>query len=125
MPFDERETATILAALRYWQARSLPATPDQAEAIEEIATDGRTLEPLDEEEIDTLCEAINISAIEPGDVDDAPPSRGEDHPASHDACADQGLQISAEALSTLGPVIASVMAHDPMPLALLPSPSLP
>jgi hypothetical protein len=28
-------------------------------------------------------------------------------------------------LSTLGPVIASVMADDPLPLALLPSPSLP
>ena len=125
MPFNERETAAILAALRYWQARSLPATPEQAEAIEEIATDGRTLEPLDEEEIDTLCEAINISAIEPGDVHDAPPSRGEDHPASHDACADQGLQISAEALSTLGPVVASIMADDPTPLAPLPNPSLP
>src|SRR6202035_856030 len=94
MPFNDRETATILAALRYWQARTLPANPERAEAIEEIATDGRPLDPLDEEEIDTLCEAINASPIEPGAVDDAPPS-----PGNH-ACADQGLQVSAEILST-------------------------
>jgi hypothetical protein len=108
MPFNDRETATILAALRYWQART-PANPERARAIEEIATDGRTLDPLDEKEIDTLCEAINVSRIEPGAVDDAPPSR-----ANH-ACADQGLQVSAEILSAFGPVVASIMAPETRP----------
>ena len=118
MPFNDRETATILAALRYWQARTLPAKPERAEAIEEIATDGRTLDPLDEEEIDTLCEAINVSPIEPGAVDDAPPSR-----ANH-ACADQGLQVSAEILSAFGPVVASIMAPETSePTTLEPSPN--
>ena len=118
MPFNDRETATILAALRYWQERTLPANPERAEAIEEIATDGRTLDPLDEEEIDTLCEAINLSPIEPGAVDDAPPSR-----ANH-ACADQGLQVSAEILSAFGPVVASIMAPETSePTTLEPSPN--
>jgi len=118
MPFNDRETATILAALRYWQARTLPANPERVEAIEEIAADGRTLDPLDEEEIDTLCEAINLSPIEPGAVDDAPPSR-----ANH-ACADQGLQVSAEILSAFGPVVASIMAPEtPEPTTLEPSPN--
>jgi hypothetical protein len=118
MPFNDRETATILAALRYWQARTLPASPERAEAIEEIATDGRSPDPLDEEEIDTLCEAINVSPIEPGAVDGAPPSR-----ANH-ACADQGLQVSAEILSAFGPVVASIMAPEtPEPTTLEPSPN--
>lgn len=55
-PFTPRQTATILAALRLWQI-----TPDAWKRADhmEIATDGGTLEPLDAEEIDQLCEAIN------------------------------------------------------------------
>lgn len=54
---DEREIATILASLRAAQA------VQQAEALEpefmDIATDGGTLEPLDDGEVDDLCERIN------------------------------------------------------------------
>ena len=53
--FSERETATILAALRYWQR-----TGSTGGTLErDIATDCDGLEPLSREEIDALCERIN------------------------------------------------------------------
>lgn len=64
---DERELATILAALRYWQRDGLSsdehgdlATPGPEN---DIATDGGTHEPLDLDEIDELCERINCEPI--------------------------------------------------------------
>jgi hypothetical protein len=59
---SDRELATILAALRYHQAENLQGTseiPDQA--IREIATDGGCLRPLSSQEIDRLCERINLA----------------------------------------------------------------
>lgn len=53
-PFDEREMSTLLAALRYWQNHR-PSNPE----LHDIATNGGEVEPLDEWEIDTLCERIN------------------------------------------------------------------
>lgn len=48
-----RKLATVLAALRYWQRSGI-------QAIEyDIASDGGTVEPLDIEEIDDLCEELN------------------------------------------------------------------
>jgi hypothetical protein len=75
-PFDQRETATILAALRYWQRRAVAPLHGSAplhgvwprieESIEAavtpewgIATDNMEFEPLAVEEIDALCEKIN------------------------------------------------------------------
>lgn len=55
MHLDNCETATILAALRLLQAQ--PALPA---AIEAIATDYGRVEPLDDTEIDQLCERINL-----------------------------------------------------------------
>jgi hypothetical protein len=55
-PFNERQTATILAALRYWQRRGSSEAIDE----QEIATDAGTVDKLNVEEIDTLCEDINI-----------------------------------------------------------------
>lgn len=55
MKINNRELATILAALRIYQARVItddyPAT--------HIATDGGTLKPLTEKEIDNLYQRIN------------------------------------------------------------------
>src|SRR6185312_5934677 len=52
---DRRHLGTVLAALRYWQ-RSGEFAGDE---IAEIATDGDTLTPLSNTEIDALCEALN------------------------------------------------------------------
>jgi hypothetical protein len=54
-----RDTATILAALRYYQASG----PDAGFDFEDIATDGGTLEAMDAEEIDGLCERINTGGV--------------------------------------------------------------
>ena len=69
---SDRELATILAALRYHQAENLQGTseiPDQA--IREIATDGGCLRPLSSQEIDRLCERINLAG-EPVDREACP-----------------------------------------------------
>lgn len=58
MHFDPRTTATVLAALRYWQRWQ--DTLDHT-AEHDIASDGGTLAPLTAQEIDTLCEAINCA----------------------------------------------------------------
>jgi len=60
---DDRELATILAALRFHQAENVQGTdeiPDQA--IRQIATDDGRLEALNHEEIDQLCERLNLGA---------------------------------------------------------------
>ena len=60
---DDREMATILAALRYHQAENLPGAagiPDLT--IEDIATDGGHLAALNHVEIDRLCERLNLGA---------------------------------------------------------------
>jgi len=48
-----REHATILAALRYWQARTTIVD------MMDIATNGGAIDALDGDEIDALCERIN------------------------------------------------------------------
>ena len=59
----DREFATMLAALRYWQ-RTGEWTKDGEENPNEspeydIATDGGTRIPLDDNEIDGLCQRLN------------------------------------------------------------------
>ncbi len=57
---DERELATILAALRFHQDENLQARRDIADqAIREIATNSGSLKSLDFDEIEKLCEKIN------------------------------------------------------------------
>jgi hypothetical protein len=51
---SEAECSTVLAALRMWQSRW---TADVAR--EDIASNSGTLEPLDPDSIDALCERIN------------------------------------------------------------------
>ena len=66
----ERELATVLAALRFWQ-RHGPHQPDslfdrleidEQAALNRIRTDCGRFEPLDAEEIDTLCERLNSAS---------------------------------------------------------------
>lgn len=56
---DRRETATILAALRFWQHETSVAERSD----NEIATDGGELDPMNDEEIDRLCERINSEPL--------------------------------------------------------------
>lgn len=53
---DVRDTSTILAALRNWQNIGRPS---QIEALMDIATNCGEFEPLNDPEIDSLCEEIN------------------------------------------------------------------
>ncbi len=58
---DERELATILAALRFHQDENLRICPDIPDrAIKDIATDCGSLKPLDFDDVSRLCERINI-----------------------------------------------------------------
>src|ERR1039457_545858 len=60
--FEKRQTATILAALRYWQSNGIVASRHDHYTI---ATDDGTLQPLTRPEIDALCEQINVPAATP------------------------------------------------------------
>ena len=63
LPVDDRELATILAALRFHQAENLQGSGDMPDlAIREIATDGGRLVALNSQEVDRLCERINLGA---------------------------------------------------------------
>jgi hypothetical protein len=50
--------ATILAALRHWQAT---VNDDERKAFPHFAED---IEPLSDAEIDTLCEVINVASLD-------------------------------------------------------------
>jgi len=56
---NKRETATVLAALRMWQK------PHTNAELESIATDDGTIEQLRSDEIDALCERINLGEPSP------------------------------------------------------------
>lgn len=58
MQLSDKQRATILAALRFWQA-----TPsDETEDYNEIATNSGAHDALNLEDIDALCEQINVGA---------------------------------------------------------------
>lgn len=57
---DTREVATVLAALRLRQCNDL----HEYEGLMDIATNGDTVEPLSDDEIDNLCERINAQGGE-------------------------------------------------------------
>ena len=56
MTMDNRELATVLAALRYWQREGLMSAGHE----QEIATDQGAFEALSKWEIDALCEKLNM-----------------------------------------------------------------
>lgn len=60
MKLNDQEVATVLAALRERQAQH-PLHPVARRELEDIATNGGELEPLSSEEIDALCERLNIT----------------------------------------------------------------
>ncbi len=60
---DDRQLATMLAALRYWQ-RIAPSI-SMAEDEHAIASDGGAFECLQGDEVDTLCERINLPETSP------------------------------------------------------------
>ena len=53
---DEREVAQLLAALRNWQIDAL-----NEDMVEEFAGHFEDHEPLDDDEIDSLCERLNFA----------------------------------------------------------------
>lgn len=58
---DGRELATILAALRFHQDENLQNRSDiPDEVIKDIASDGGSLKPLGFNEVNRLCEKINM-----------------------------------------------------------------
>ena len=58
---DDRELGTVLAALRFWQRKAVVPEAVAGLPEEPIATSMDTLEPLNEGEIDDLCERLNAS----------------------------------------------------------------
>jgi hypothetical protein len=54
---DERSLATMLAALRYWQAKTI----QEARLHDPVASDEGRIQPLSDLEIDELCELLNFS----------------------------------------------------------------
>lgn len=67
--FNDRERATVLAALRFWQCQGPVTTsrfgsPIPAEAwwaIHDISTDSGSFAPLKDNEIDRVCERLNAA----------------------------------------------------------------
>jgi hypothetical protein len=55
-PLNDREHATVLAALRLYQAEGMPT---HGEPASDIATNGGNVKPLDANDIDALCERLN------------------------------------------------------------------
>lgn len=58
-PLNDRELATVLAALRYWQGLLLENA--HVHDCGAIATDNGVLKPLEVDEIDALCERLNTT----------------------------------------------------------------
>jgi hypothetical protein len=58
--FSDQEIGTILAALRHYQHSRRGRGHDLPMAINDIATDFGRLSPLRNEEIDRLCERLNV-----------------------------------------------------------------
>lgn len=57
---NDRERATILAALRYWQHEAMSHPEEVPSQIDMIASDMERLEPLSRGEIDDLCLYLNL-----------------------------------------------------------------
>jgi hypothetical protein len=56
-PTNERELATILAALRFWKSEGMWACSDGMEHFEDVT-------PLTDDEIDDLCKRLSLSGAE-------------------------------------------------------------
>jgi hypothetical protein len=68
--FNPRVKSTLVAALRFWQREGARFGADEYD----IASNGETLLPLTEAEIDVLCEELNFGFPVPGNTAGAQPS---------------------------------------------------
>lgn len=59
LKLDEQERNTILAALRFYQAKGQGDPVNRSSDIHDIATNGDTEASMDDEGIDGLCEKLN------------------------------------------------------------------
>jgi hypothetical protein len=119
---DQRELATILAALRFHQDENLQGGGDIPDkAVSNIATDGGTLQPLDFAEVEGLCQRLNLDAGTVTGLHIAPPPVDADegqglfrvvyeidlHAADARDAAEQAYEIMADPQS-LPPVLEIV-----------------
>ncbi len=93
---DRQQVATVLAALRHWQS----VEQSQRSAYPQFSTD--SIEPLDNEAIEQLCEQINFTwqQIVPFVLDD--PGDREDQVKGKVALSSSGIEIFAEGYGTHG-----------------------
>lgn len=61
MKLDNQELATVLAALRYYQAQGMGEPENRSDAIHDLATNGGEVTSLDDTGIDSLCERLNFA----------------------------------------------------------------
>jgi hypothetical protein len=104
-----RELATILAALRFHQAENLQGGRTISDQfVREIATDGGVRDPLDCQEIDKLCERLNVCPRRrpTGMVIDPPPAEDGQEPLFR--------VVYAIDVSTTDPLAAARQAHRVM-----------
>lgn len=59
---NERQHATILAALRIYQKTGMSEPTNRPVAIHEIATNSETIIALNADDIDDLCELLNCGS---------------------------------------------------------------
>lgn len=73
MNLTNEQLATVLAALRFYQEGGLCDPAKRPVAIDDIATDGGTLVPLDAKGIDALCERLVApdSLATPDEIEEA------------------------------------------------------
>lgn len=57
------DLATILAALRFYQAAGMGEPSNRSDEIHDIATSGGDAISLDDEGIDDLCERLNLGRL--------------------------------------------------------------
>ncbi|MBE7540614.1 MAG: hypothetical protein HS122_19670 [Opitutaceae bacterium] len=62
---DDRQHATLLAALRFYQAQGMGEPTNRTDAIHDIATNGDEVVSLDASGIDKLCERLQASSARP------------------------------------------------------------
>lgn len=103
-PFDEQELATVLAALRCYQQVRSQCGGDIPEDLQDIADNGGTLEALETDEIDGLCERLNLGEV--GTV--APATHSDEDSTERAERLRQGAKFS---LATVGPFYV-MLDHD-------------
>lgn len=110
---NDRQLATILAALRFHQAENLQGAvgiPDRA--IEEIATDAGELAALDFDEVEELCQRLNTDEVGRHPTDDQDKSELAAIQRVHDVlyldsdgCQDSDKEWDADTVSAIADIV--------------------